>query len=292
MNMSSGILGVDLPRGRQAGLPRGGLDPWRGVRRFWGLLWSLTARDVAIRYRQSLLGVLWAVLVPLSMMVVFTLVLGRSGMAIQRSASDAPYALFAYVGLVPWTFFANSLSGCVTSLTANRNLVTKVYFPHEVFPLSAIAAGLVDFVIQSAVLIVLMICFEHTTAWRFDPSLDLLLLPVLVALQILLTSGLGLILAMGNLFFRDVRHIFGVVVQLLLFVSNVVLPLPGGTGWLDSALRLNPVATLMTGYRACLLGEAWPTGAAWGVLVAAAVMSAVVGCRLFRGAAPRFAECI
>ena len=109
-------------------------------------------RDLRVRYKQSVLGLAWAVLLPLSMMLVFTFVFTRAIDARQVLKVDMPYALFAYSGLVPWTFFATSLSGCVNSLVANRNLVTKVYFPREVFPLSCIAAAFVDFCVAMLVL--------------------------------------------------------------------------------------------------------------------------------------------
>ncbi|MCH9034879.1 MAG: ABC transporter permease [Planctomycetes bacterium] len=134
--------------------------------RYRELLLSLTWRDVRIRYKQSMLGIGWAVLMPLSMMLVFTFVFTRAIDARSVLNVDMPYALFAYTGLVPWTFFSAGLNGCVNSLVANRNLVTKVYFPREVFPLACIGSSLVDFFIASTVLVGLMGYFHFPVLGR------------------------------------------------------------------------------------------------------------------------------
>ncbi|MCH7849782.1 MAG: ABC transporter permease, partial [Planctomycetes bacterium] len=128
--------------------------------RYKQLLISLTWRDIRVRYKQSLLGIAWAVLLPLTMMLVFTFVFTRAIDARSLIAVDMPYALFAYLGLVPWAFFATGLNGCVASLVANRNLVTKVYFPREVFPLSCVASAFVDFCIAMSVVVALMVYFH------------------------------------------------------------------------------------------------------------------------------------
>ncbi|MFQ5493898.1 MAG: ABC transporter permease [Phycisphaerae bacterium] len=168
--------------------------------RYRHLLLSLTLRDLQVRYKQSVLGVAWAVLLPFSMMLVFTFVFTRAIDASHLLPVAMPYALFAFTGLVPWTFFSVSLGACINSLVANRNLVTKVYFPREVFPLSCVAGYFVDFCIAMTVLAALMIYFHWTGGWTFTPRPALLLLPVIVLVQAVLTAGLGMILAMANLF--------------------------------------------------------------------------------------------
>jgi ABC-type polysaccharide/polyol phosphate export permease len=258
--------------------------------RYRQLLWSLTWRDICARYRQSALGLGWAVLMPLGMMLIFTFVFTRAIDAGAVGGPGVPYSLYAFAGLVPWTLFASSLSGCVNCLVANRSLVTKVYFPREVFPLSSVAGATVDFAVASVVLAALMAWF-HGGTWRFVPSAGLWLLPVIFAIQTMLTIGLGMLLAMANLFYRDVRQVFSAGVQLLMFVSGVVVPVPTD-GLLGIMLGLNPIVPLIAAYRDILLHGRMPAaGALWQSAAVAAVML-VAGWVAFRRSAHRFAECI
>lgn len=271
---------------------RAGDARWtRDTERFLSLLWSLASRDVKVRYKQSALGVLWAVLVPTAMMGVFTFVFARAG-GTWAMAGSAPYPLYAFVGLVAWTYFASALNGCVQSLTSNRTLVTKVYCPREAFPLSAVAASFVDFAVGCGVLAVLIAWFDRSGAWTFAPGWRLTALPVLVIVQTALTCGIGLALAAANLFWRDVRQAFSVVIQLGMFVSSVVVPLPAEGTAAAIVRAANPIVTLMDGYRACLLGGEFPSPVrlAGVVLMAGGVL--VGGAWVFRRSSHRFAECV
>lgn len=253
---------------------------------------ALTWRDLRVRYKQSVLGAAWAVLLPLSMMALFTFVFTRA-MDVQTVwGLRTPYALYAFAGLVPWTFFSASLTSCVGSLVANRNLVTKVYFPREVFPLSSVATALADFAVALLALLVLMLYYHARGEWAMAAGWGWAMLPLVLVIQITLTIGLGLLLAMGNLFYRDVRPVFGVVVQLWMFVSGVVVPIPRDGSMTAKVLALNPVAPLIEGYRACLLEGRIPDagGLVYGGVVATALL--VGGWIAFRRAAFRFAECI
>lgn len=256
------------------------------------LLWSLTWRDLRVRYKQSVLGIAWAVLIPLSMMLVFTFVFTRAIDATSILNVNIPYALFAYTGLVPWTFFSVSLGGCVNSLVANRNLVTKVYFPREVFPLSCIASSGVDFAIAMSVLVALGGYFHATGAWTFSPSIALIFLPVIIAVQVMLTIGLGMILAMANLFYRDVRQIFGVGIQLCMFVSAVVIPVPTDGSLLARIISLNPLVPIINAYRDCLVYARWPEAGPFLYAVIVSTVLLVCGWIGFQKASRRFAECI
>lgn len=259
--------------------------------RYRQLLLSLTWRDIRIRYKQSILGIGWAVLLPLSMMLIFTFVFTR---AIDASAIlniSMPYALYAYIGLVPWTFLSLSLGGCVNSLVSNRNLVTKVYFPREVFPLSCVGSSFVDFCVAMVVLGGLIAYFHLAGEWRFEPTAALLFLPIVVAVQILLTIGLGLMLSMANLFYRDVRQVFSVSIQLLMFVSAVVVPVPT-EGLLGRVIAINPLIPIMTAYRDCIVHGRLPDPAGFAYATATAIFLVVVGWVCFRKASHRFAECI
>jgi len=256
-------------------------------------LWlSLTWRDLRVRYKQSVLGIAWAVLLPLSMMLVFTFVFTRAIDARAVLGVRMPYALYAYTGLVPWTFFSVSLGGCVNSLVANRNLVTKVHFPREVFPLSCVAGAFVDFCIAIVVLVGLVAYFHLTGSWSFSPTAALWFLPVVVVVQIALTVGLGMLLAMANLFYRDVRQVFGVAIQLWMFISAVVVPVPTDGTLLARLISINPLVPIVNGYRDCVIHGQLP---AMGPLVYATVVAAAAligGWVCFRRASFRFAECI
>ena len=256
------------------------------------LLFSLTWRDIRVRYKQSLLGIGWAILLPLSLMLVFTFVFTRAIDARSVLHVNMPYALYAYSGLVPWMFFSMSLGNCVNSLVANRNLVTKVYFPREVFPLSCIASSFVDFCIAMSVLGGLMIYFHVAGEWTFAIHSALLFLPVVIVVQIILTIGLGMLLAMANLFYRDVRQVFGVAIQLWMFISAVVVPVPHDGSLLARLIWFNPLAPIMGAYRDCIIYGEWPDAAAFVYSTSVAIALLVGGWACFRRASYRFAECI
>lgn len=270
--------------------------------RFHELLRSLTLRELRVRYKQTLLGAAWAVLVPLSMMLIFTFVFTRAvGPASAASLSAAvgpqaatgatvPYALFAFAGLVPWTFFAAGLTGCVNSLTANRNLITKVYFPREVFPLSCVLSAAVDFAVAGAVLAGLVVYFRWTGQYNAPAGWTVLLVPAVVAVQAALMTGLGMILAMANLFYRDVRAGVGVGLQLWMFVSGVVVPVPQDGSALSAALRANPMVPLIDAYRDCTIYGRPPDPAAFAYAAAVAAAVLAGGWCLFRRASCVFAE--
>jgi len=262
------------------------------VIRYKELLTALTWRDVRVRYKQSMLGIGWAILIPLSMMLVFTFVFTRAIDASSVLNIEMPYALFAYTGLVPWTFFSMSLSGCVNSLVANRNLVTKVYFPREVFPLSCIAGSFVDFCIAMTVLAGLMGYFHWTGEWEFVPHITFIFLPIVVVVQIAMTIGIGMMLAMANLFYRDVRQIYSAVIQLFMFISAVVVPVPQDDSLLATVISFNPMVPIIHAYRDCIVFGCWPDAGGFLYASIISVTLLVVGWVCFRRASYRFAECI
>lgn len=244
------------------------------------LLWELSYRDLRIRYKQTLLGVAWAMFTPLLMMLIFTQVFSRVA---RVDTGSIPYPVFVYCGLLPWQFFSSSLKGAVESLTRNSRLVTKIYMPREVFPLAQVISAGVDFLVASVVLAGLM-------AWHgVWPKPTIALLPVVLLIQILFTAGLSLLLAMGNLFFRDVKYVFEVVLMLWMFATSVVYPIPrtGEWAWL---LALNPMTPIIDAYRQLLLIGTLPDPA--GILYAASValVTAGVGLYWFHEAEYLFAE--
>ena len=265
-------------------------QPVRDVWQYRHVLGSLTVRELRIRYKQSMLGVGWAVCVPLSMMLIFTFVFTRAVRVTDSMDLSMPYALFAFAGLVPWTFFASGLNGCVNSLVANRNLVTKVYFPREILPLSCIGAALADFAVASAVLVGLIGYFHFSSGWSFQATPALLFLPIVLAVQIIMMVGIGLLLAMANLFYRDVRQLFSVAIQLWMFATNVVYPLRNDGSWAGRIVSLNPMTPVIGAYRDCLVEGRLPEAGPFVYALFFAVAVLVFGWACFHRAGYQFAE--
>jgi len=213
---------------------------------FRELLYFLIWRDVKVRYKQTGLGVAWAILQPLLTMLIFTLFFGRlAGVP----SDNIPYPIFAYAGLLPWTFFANAISNSGNSLVGSANLITKVYFPRMIIPGAAVAAGLVDFAIAFVIMVLLMIYYGVMITW------SVLLFPVLVLLTTLLALGVGMWLSALNVKYRDVRFALPFLIQLWMFLSPVIYPasfLPLKLRWL---LSLNPMTGIIEGYRSSLFGR-------------------------------------
>lgn len=228
--------------------PKTGWVPvdFREIWNYRELLYFLTKRDIKVRYKQTVLGGLWAVIQPAFTMLVFTLFFGR----LAKMPSDGlPYPIFVYAGLLPWTYFANAVSASGNSLVGSSNLITKVYFPRIVVPASAALAGLLDFFIALFVLAALMIWYQVL------PGPGFFLFPFLVALTFLCAVGVGLWLSALNVQYRDIRYAIPFLVQVWMFVSPVIYPVSlvhGNYQWL---LALNPMGGVIHAYRAALLGH-------------------------------------
>lgn len=210
------------------------------------LLYILTLRDIKIRYKQTILGVLWVVVQPLSMMIIFTLFFGRLA---EIPSDGIPYPLFAYAGLLPWTFFSNALNNSSNSLVGNSSLITKVYFPRMIIPIAAVCAGLFDFLIAFGMLLVLMIYYGIGFSWT------LLMLPVLVLITALWTMSLGMLMSALNVKFRDIRYALPFFIQLLLFVTPIIYPLNFISEKWRWLLMLNPLTGLIEGFRSSIFGK-------------------------------------
>jgi lipopolysaccharide transport system permease protein len=228
--------------------PSKGWQPldWKALWAYRELLYFLAWRDVMIRYKQTMLGVAWAVLQPLMTMLIFTLFFGR----LAKVPSDGiPYPLFAYAGLLPWTFFANAVTASSNSLVGSANLISKVYFPRIIVPGAATCAGLVDFAIAFAMLGGLMIWY------RVPLTPGALLLIPLTLLTTLLALAVGMWMSCLNVKYRDIRHALPFVIQLWMFASPIIYPaslVPAKWRWL---LSLNPMTGLIEGYRSSLFRQ-------------------------------------
>lgn len=221
------------------------------------LLFFLTWRDILVRYKQAVLGVAWAILQPLLTMIVFTVVFNMV-LGVKSPSSDVPYAVFSFAGLLPWQFFSGALSRSGMSLVGNANLLTKIYFPRLVIPISAVLAGLVDLGISFLVLIGLM------AAYGIAPTWHIVFLPLFVVLALATALAVSLWLSALNVLYRDVQYVIPFLVQLWMFVSPVIYPISDiPAGPLRIAFALNPMTGVIGGFRWALLGQQFPGGLMW-----------------------------
>lgn len=213
--------------------------------RFRELGLQIALRDITVRYRQTLLGALWAILQPLATMVVFTIFFGRLA---HLKSEGHPYAIFSLAGLVPWTFFANGLLLGSGSLVANSALVAKTYFPRIFIPVGVLAAGLVDLAIATVILLGVVIAYGVTL------SLTLLVLPLLAVVALAACLGVSSALAAANVRFRDVQYVVPFAVQLWLFLTPVVYPIKLIPSAWRTIAALNPMVGVVEGFRWAVLG--------------------------------------
>jgi lipopolysaccharide transport system permease protein len=210
------------------------------------LLYFLTWRDVKVRYKQTLLGAAWAILQPLLTMIIFTLLFGR----VAGIKSDGiPYPIFAYAGLLVWTFFGNAVTNSGNSLVGSANLITKIYFPRMIIPGAAVGAGLIDLALAFLIQIGLMIYYGVVVSPR------ILMVPVLVLLTTLLATGVGMWLSALNVKYRDIRYAIPFLIQLWMFASPVIYPASMLQGKLKYVLMANPLTGIIENFRVALFGH-------------------------------------
>jgi lipopolysaccharide transport system permease protein len=248
------------------------------------LIYFLTWRDIKVRYKQAFLGVAWAVLQPLLTMIIFSVILGNLlGVPTEKGI---PYPVFSFVALLPWQLFANALMKSGISLVGNANLLTKVYFPRLVIPLSAVAAGLLDFLISFVVLFGLMGYYHIRLTW------NILWLPLLILLALLTALAVGLWLSALNVQYRDVQQMIPFLIQAWFYASPVVYSsgiIPGNNWRLVYAL--NPMAGVIQGFRWALLGTQ-PPDAALAVSSAVVLVLLVTGVYFFKRMERTFADIV
>lgn len=258
--------------------------------RYRSLLGMLAWRDIRVRYKQSVLGVSWAFIMPIIQTAVLYAVFTYGPVDIDESKTKGmPYLLFVLSGVIPWGLFNGAINSSIDSLTRNSRLLTKIYFPREVFPLASIAGSLVDFGI--ACLVMVPFYAYYTLIGAIQPSAMLLLLPLVLLIQIVLVTGLALVLSMANLFFRDVKYVTVFVMQIWFFATNVVYPIRfehhPELRWLAAA---NPMIAILDAYRDILQGVSIENRSGLFIAAAIALLGLVLGRRLFHRAEFKFAE--
>jgi lipopolysaccharide transport system permease protein len=266
------------------------IEPGRKERNYWRDLWRyrelfqvLAWRDVSVRYKQTVIGVAWALIRPFLTMVVFTVVFGK--LAKLPSEGAAPYALMVFAGILPWTFFASALTEASTSLVSNAGLIGKVYFPRLIVPVAAVVVALIDLLISFAILVGLMVWYRYSPGWQ------ILLLPGFVGLAFLASVGPGLWITALNVKYRDFRYIIPFMVQLGLYIS----PVGFSSSVIPKAWRLiyslNPAVGVIDGFRWCILGgesDFYMPGFALSIIVT--ILFLWLGIRQFRRMESSFAD--
>ncbi len=246
------------------------------------LLYFLTLRDIKVRYKQTLMGAVWVVIQPLMTMLIFTLIFNKFA---RLDTKDIPYPLFAYSGLLLWTFFSNAVTSGTHSLINNSHLVTKVYFPRAFIPAAAVGASLVDLGIASLLLVALAIYYGVSPSW------GALLLPLIVSFATVMALGTGMLVSALTVKYRDLRHALPFIMQFWMFASPVIYPtslVPEQWRWI---LLVNPMTGILEGFRSALTGQAFD----WTMIAISAVAATTllgVAFYVFRGLEDTFADVI
>lgn len=263
--------------------PRGWLRVnWRELWLYRELLFFLSWRDVTVRYKQAVLGVAWALIQPLLRLVIFSFIFGR----VARLDSEGfPYPIFLYAGMLPWQFFSEALNRSSGSVIGSSTLITRVYFPRLIIPLSSIGSCLADFLISFAILGGLMVYYGVLPGW------GLLALPPLILAVMLAALGVGIFLSAMTVAFRDFKYVVPFALQIWMYLTPVVYPvraIPERWRWL---LALNPMTGIVDGFRSALLGKPWDPGnlAASGLVTLAVLVFSLY---FFRRLESRFADII
>ncbi|MBL7725352.1 MAG: ABC transporter permease [Chitinophagaceae bacterium] len=218
--------------------------------RYRELFYFFAWRDIKVKYKQAALGFLWAILQPLAMMMIFTLIFSRG---LRVSSEGIPYPIFALSGLIIWNIFSNGLLNSANSMVANANIIKKIYFPRLIIPMSSILTALFDFCFSLLIYIAVLIFYNHNTDWLRV----LYCLPVSIVLTVMTTLGLGTFLAALNVKYRDFQYVLPFMIQFLLFVNPVLYSSKiFENGWLAWVMRLNPIANAINLSRSAFTGNA------------------------------------
>jgi len=247
------------------------------------LLYTLTAREIQIRYKQSVLGIAWAVLQPLTLMLMFTLIFS---VLLEVDSDDIPYPIFSYSALLPWTFFSNSLTRAIPSLEANAPLIKKIYFPREFFPLSSVGGAFMDFLIGAFILLGMIFYYDVS----FTANM-LYVVPILL-IQIMFTLGVCFFASAINVYYRDVKHALPLLVQLWMYATPIIYPMSLVPDRLKTFYLLNPMVGIIDGYRNVILEGVSPDLFYSGIAAAGAIILLVLGYFYFKRIEMSFADVI
>jgi lipopolysaccharide transport system permease protein len=259
----------DMPEGAEPEITIKARSGWQFINiaeilGYRDLFYFLVTRDIKVRYAQSVLGVGWAVLQPVASMIVFTVVFGN----LARMSSDGvPYAIFSFSALVPWTYFSNAVTESTASLITAHNMLTKIYFPRLIIPLTPVFSKLVDFIISLLVVFALMAWF------KIPPTVWVVTLPSMVVLMMLTAGGLGMWLTALSIQYRDVKYGSSFMIRLLMYAVPVVYPLSLIPEKYKLIYGLNPMVGVVEGFRAALLGT---RPMPWDLLVESSIISLAV----------------
>jgi lipopolysaccharide transport system permease protein len=247
------------------------------------LLYFVVWRDLKVRYKQTIIGIGWAVLQPLTAMLVFTVIFGRF---VKIPSDGVPYPLFAYCALLPWTYFATALNRCVMSVVGDANLISKVYFPRLILPIAGTVSGLIDFLVSFLLLLGLMAWYKIGITW------SVVTLPLFLILALLTALAVGLWLATLNVHYRDVGYTIPFLVQIWMFASPVVYPISIVPEKLRLLYSLNPMVGVIEGFRWAILGKASPDFGVMAVSAAVVLLVLTGGLVFFRSLESRFADVV
>lgn len=220
---------------------------WQDLWRYRELFYFLAWRDILVRYKQTIIGMAWALIRPFLTMIVFTVIFGK--IAKLPTEGDAPYAIMVFSAMLPWQFFSNSLSGCSNSLIGNANLISKVYFPRLIVPTSAVVVSFVDFMISGMILVGLMAWYNFVPSWR------IITLPLFIAIAFAASMGVGLWLASLNVKYRDFRYVVPFIIQFGLYISPVGFSSNVIAEQWRFLYSLNPMVGVIDGFRWAILGS-------------------------------------
>ncbi len=247
------------------------------------LLINIALRDIKARYKQSLLGTTWAIIQPLSLMLIFTAVFSKF---LHIQTGDTPYPIFSYCSLLPWSFFASSLTFAIPSLINNSNLVTKIYFPREIFPIASIMSCFLDFLVAGILFVFMMFYYHIQISWY------IIFVPFIICVQILFTLGIAFFGSAVIVFFRDVRYIVPLGLQLWMFATPVVYPTNVVPAKYLSIYMLNPMASIMDSYRHVILYKNPPNMKYLGIAFIISLIIFILAYCFFKKVEMKFADVI
>lgn len=259
--------------------PSAARELWQYRELFYFMVW----RDIKVRYKQSILGGVWAIVQPFATMLIFTLFFHKlAGI----DTGSVPYPIFSYAALLPWTYFSGTITQMGNSLVNNQNLITKVYFPRITIPAAGAIRGLVDFGIASSILVGMMVYYRYMPEWTI--VLWLLLLVPLVGLAM----GVGMLFAAANVKYRDVQHILPFIIQVWLFITPIIWPMSMIPEKWRLVVALNPLAGIIEAFRACVVPTNRIDPMFFAISISVTIIVVVIGATYFRRTARSFADII